>query len=139
LCYLNWTNMIIINGSVSIVYSIPSSIGCNISNMILFLLVSTYYITWINRATWIELSHQSSCYFIAIIINDIYFDIKHLIYFNFYKTRDGPIHDCSTINRFVAAAPKLSDDMCNMTVTVLPYRLNHVTVLFTLSGAGVQL
>ena len=79
-----------------------------------------------------------------------YFDINHLIYqsfkkmyngnsFNFYKTRDGPNHDCSTINRFVAAAPKLSDDMCNMTVTVLPYRLNHVTVLFTLSGAGVQL
>ena len=59
--------------------------------------------------------------------------------FNFYKTRDGPNHDCSTINRFVAAAPKLSDDMCNMTVTVLSYRLNHVTVLFTLLGAGVQL
>ena len=69
-----------------------------------------------------------------------YFGIKHLIYqafktmfngnsFNFYKTRDGPNHDCSTINRFVAAAPKLSDDMCNMKVTVLSYHLKHVTVL----------
>ena len=56
--------------------------------------------------------------------------------FNFYKTRDGPNHDCSTINRFVAAAPKLSDDMCNMTVTVLSYHLKHVTVLLHYRGQG---
>ena len=43
-------------------------------------------------------------------------------------------HDCSTINRFVAAAPKLSDDMCNMTVTVLSYHLKHVTVLLHYRG-----